>query len=698
MPPRLSTMPTRLLPLIAAGLSGAVIAALEIIAARLLLPATGGGPGVFLPVLFFFAAIFPIGAEIARSVGARPSRYRYWALAALLCSIPPLFVVDPLRAVFPGPTPLAVVAALSIGVGPLVLLLSATVPLLSPRPGGAAVATISNLGALIGIGVGVGAESLLSLGSVRVVIVLAGALALLLVASLMQRARVVRAPVRRPFDTGSMIAIAAVASASIGATSTLLTADVGGLPILWALPLAAYFAAWSVAFAPSGPLALLRSLLLGLAPAGALLMMAAVITPERWPIPVAIALVLLALFSVATALLTRLAEAMPAEPTRAATAWRSIGIGGAGGAALTAVVAPIVLPEMNELAVVGAAALLLLSGSPSVRRLGWASVGPLIAAGALLLPLAEDPAMRGSLTLFAAAAIAAVLLLPRLPSAGLAAGGIAVVIALTANPNLAEWRGRSLIGPLSVQIERPTSAGEPIVARTIISGRTVHGSELLEPTRYRGEATTYYHRLGPVGDLMAITPRGRVAIVGMGAGTMAVYATSARAIDFVEIDGLVIEAARTRFGYIAAADGEVVVHEAEGRSYLASAAAGGYEMVVIDAFNGDAIPTHLLTAESIAKAMRVLRPNGVVAFHVSNRIFDLPPAIAATAATLGLSTRVVSDVADPGLPPAIYSPSEWVVVGSAEALADLPPRWEVPRDGGVVLLDDRVDLFALFRR
>ena len=121
-------------------------------------------------------------------------------------------------------------------------------------------------------------------------------------------------------------------------------------------------------------------------------------------------------------------------------------------------------------------------------------------------------------------------------------------------------------------------------------------------------------------------------------------------------------------------------------------------MIVIDAFNGDAVPTHLLTAEALRVATSQLRPGGIIAIHISSRVFDLAPAIRATAASLGLDARGAIDLADQNLPPAAYSGSEWVVVGATSALTTLPERWRQIAPGGTVLTDDRVDILSLLRR
>ena len=85
-----------------------------------------------------------------------------------------------------------------------------------------------------------------------------------------------------------------------------------------------------------------------------------------------------------------------------------------------------------------------------------------------------------------------------------------------------------------------------------------------------------------------------------------------------------------------------------------------------------------------------------------NRMAVFCPCAAAscslTAASLGLETRGVIDLADPSLPPAVYARSEWVVIGATSALTALPDRWHKVAPGGVILSDDRVDLLALLRR
>jgi hypothetical protein len=684
---------------LAALLAGASIAGSELLFARLLLPATGGGPGVFLPVLFLFAAVFPFGAELARRIGRSPRLYLPLALLAITHAFGVLLLGDPFRDSAVTPTVLGILATLLWAGGPLLLLLSATVPLLSSSRGGAGVVSASNGGALLGLVVGALGEAVAGLSLLRLLLLVAGVVALLLVTSLIHR----EAP-DQPARSGraawpQLLLLSMVASSALGATSTMLTADLGGVPMLWALALGAYFLAWSVAFSPHPLVIRLRSLCERLAPAGALAMIVSVITTQLWSVGLLIALLLGSLFILSVALLARIAGLIEADRQSAAVSWRVIGIGGALGAVLTSIVAPLLLTLSNEISFVGAAGLIALLVFHRERGHYWPA---LVGVGAIVLasPILAGFPVPGELYIVLIGGVLAINL-AAVANSRVVITALALILLVVANtPAQASisWRSRSLLGPLLVIDERyPTPIGEISVSE-LVSGRTIHGSEISAPAELAGEPTTFYHRLGPLGDLMTLTPTGSIAVIGMGAGTMAAYAGPERPLLFVELDPAVIEVARTSFHYLEEAGQSAKVLEGEGRRWLSSDAPGGYAMIVIDAFNGDAVPTHLLTAEALRAAASQLRPGGIIAIHISSRVFDLAPAIGATAASLGLETRGVIDLADPSLPPAVYARSEWVVIGATSALTALPDRWHKVVPGGVILSDDRVDLLALLRR
>ena len=183
-------------------------------------------------------------------------------------------------------------------------------------------------------------------------------------------------------------------------------------------------------------------------------------------------------------------------------------------------------------------------------------------------------------------------------------------------------------------------------------GTTTHGVQAVRG-RMHSLPTAYYHPSGPIGDVVfTLLPDGRfrdVAVVGLGAGALAAYAGKGVRVDFFEIDDAVIRIAEDRryFTYLADARArpEVTVRTfaADGRIGLAAMPAASYDLIVIDAFSSDAIPTHLITREAVAVYESRLKPRGVIAFHVSSRFFDLRPVVARIAADRGLAAYARDD-------------------------------------------------------
>jgi len=126
----------------------------------------------------------------------------------------------------------------------------------------------------------------------------------------------------------------------------------------------------------------------------------------------------------------------------------------------------------------------------------------------------------------------------------------------------------------------------------------------------------------------------RIGIVGLGAGAMAAHLQRGDAAVFYELDPDNEQLARAWFTYLADARGDVRVVTGDARVELARdprVPPGGFDVIFVDAFSGDAIPTHLLTREAVALYFARIRADGLVLFHVSNRYYDLRPVLAAAA-------------------------------------------------------------------
>jgi hypothetical protein len=172
-------------------------------------------------------------------------------------------------------------------------------------------------------------------------------------------------------------------------------------------------------------------------------------------------------------------------------------------------------------------------------------------------------------------------------------------------------------------------------------GTTLHGLQSLEPARRR-EALTYYHSSGPFGEAWRGLPtaaNGRaIAVVGLGVGTLATYATPAQHWTFFEIDPAIERIARTPewFSFMPACAGRCSVVPGDARQSLARQPAGSYDLIVLDAFSSDSIPLHLLTREAMDLYLSRLTPRGSLLMHVSNRHLRLAPIIARLAVDRGL--------------------------------------------------------------
>ncbi|NOT01082.1 MAG: fused MFS/spermidine synthase [Phycisphaerales bacterium] len=177
--------------------------------------------------------------------------------------------------------------------------------------------------------------------------------------------------------------------------------------------------------------------------------------------------------------------------------------------------------------------------------------------------------------------------------------------------------------------------------RKFVHGTTNHGMQWNDPAR-RSEPTAYYHRAGPVGDvfraLRPVTGLNRVGIVGLGAGAMATYVEPEQHFTFYEIDPSVARIARDPklFTFLSDCRGKVDVVLGDGRLTLGDSPNGAFDLIMLDAFSSDSVPTHLLSREALAMYVDKLTRDGAIVFHISNGYLDLEPVMARLAGDAGL--------------------------------------------------------------
>ena len=168
--------------------------------------------------------------------------------------------------------------------------------------------------------------------------------------------------------------------------------------------------------------------------------------------------------------------------------------------------------------------------------------------------------------------------------------------------------------------------------RQLVHGSTVHGSQVLNPISRR-IPTSYYHRAGPLWDVLGDAKKVRnVAVIGLGVGTCAAYFQEGESLTFYELDPAVVNIAQNLFTYLVDCPAEVKMVVGDARLQLEQAPDHSYDIILVDAFNSDAIPTHLLTREALSLYDKKLAPQGTLIFHTTSRYYDLLGVIKSTSA------------------------------------------------------------------
>jgi predicted membrane-bound spermidine synthase len=230
---------------------------------------------------------------------------------------------------------------------------------------------------------------------------------------------------------------------------------------------------------------------------------------------------------------------------------------------------------------------------------------------------------------------------------------------------------RSFYGTLRV---RETGSGEQKMRR-LLHGVILHGEQFTDASD-RLEPGTYYARTSGVG--LAIAARQaagpvRLGFVGLGVGTLSAYGRAGDELRFYELDPQVLEVAQRDFTYLASTRARLDVEIGDARlsleRELRRSGPRDYDVLAIDAFSSDSIPVHLITREAVELYARHVAADGIIAVHISNRFLDLKPVLANIAQATGLTARLVSDAPENDR---LASGTDWVLLAHEAAVLDDP--------------------------
>ena len=418
-------------------------------------------------------------------------------------------------------------------------------------------------------------------------------------------------------------ALAACPSILMVADTSFLTTNIAPIPMIWVAPLALYLLSFILSFERRSwyqRKVFLPLLVLGL---GALAWLPTMGISEI-PLYVSMAINLTAFFVACMVCHGELARLQP-HPSHLTGYYLMLAVGGVVGGFFVGIIAPYFFNSNYELSIG-----ILLTG--------------LVAAIAVIPKLKfSSPQWRSACIVFTAAVL-------------LALAWIRIDDHMEETSG-AEVTARNFYGTLQVF---NNTKGQ---YRTMFHGQIIHGRQNTAPDKL-DLPTTYYSPDGGAGKAMQIkAAQGplRVGVIGLGVGTLVSYGRKDDYFRLYEIDPMVIAIAHNNFSFLSrtAAATEIILGDA--RLQLEKEAAQLFDVLVVDAFSGDSVPIHLLTREAFAQYFRHLKPDGVLAVHITNRFLDLRPVVKTAANYFGRDVRLVDSES---LPEKLVLPSRWALISS----------------------------------
>lgn len=393
------------------------------------------------------------------------------------------------------------------------------------------------------------------------------------------------------------LALSAMGSVMLLAVTNHITQNVPSVPFLWVVPLALYLVTFILAF--DHPRWYLRRTTMAAA--------ALLVPAMAWAIPsldldIAAPLYLAGLFVSCMFCHGELARLKP-DPAHLTRFYLMISLGGALGAVLVAIAAPLALDGYYELGIaLVVLAALLTTGLAG--RVVFAGMLVIAATTAFVLQAAYDYT-----------------------------SGIRVM-------------ARDFYG-----VVRTQDYQNPVAYRVMYHGAIKHGGQLLGDS-FRNTPADYFSPTSGYGRVFAslreMAPNKplSVGVIGLGAGVIGSWMRPGDRLVFYEISPRVVDVARREFTFLSDTPARTEVVLGDGRLSLERQSPRGYDVIGVDAFSGDSIPMHLVTREAMALYVKHLAPDGVIVFQATNRFVDLLPVVKRLASEFGFEALNVSDTPD----------------------------------------------------
>jgi hypothetical protein len=650
--------------------------------AKQILPWFGGSSAVWTTCMLFFQATLLLGYAYAdvtpRALGPRYQPRAHIVVALLCLLVLPILAPEALKPLGTEEPITRILMLLAVTIGLPYLLLSTTSPLIQSyfarlNPGRDpyrlfALSNAASLAALVAYPAVI--EPFVGVRTQALGWSIAFALYVLLLVTLAWRvsranASVVAVAVAPELTQDSLqesaappsgisqlrwIALSAAGSMLLLAVSNHITQNVASVPLLWVLPLTLYLLTFILTFDGKGWYQ--RRYFAG--PFFVLLMaMCALLVDKTYQFDLVVqtSVFCVGLFVVCMMCHGELVLSKPA-PIHLTRFYLLISVGGALGALVVSVVAPLLFPTFLEtpLALFFAALLFVPVAAATHPFLQWMAVAlgvGVMGTGAYYWKQEHDNSLEVT---------------------------------------------RNFYGVMKIKAYDEPGSDNHLVR--MVHGAILHGEQYTHE-KWRKEPTTYYTPTSGFGRAVnhqrTLAPRSvngiRIGMIGLGVGTVAAYCRDVDQCRIYEINAEVERLARKHFTYLADSPAKPEIIIGDARLSLEREASNQFSVLAVDAFSGDSIPMHLITDEAVRVFMKQLSGNGILAYHVSNRFLNLPPVLAEIAAKENLAGVVVEDPAQSNN--ALHSSSTWVLLAKdAATLKDIEASTPLERVNGAPLWTD----------
>ena len=736
---------------------------------KYILPWFGGSPGVWTTCLLFFQTALLVGYAYAHYTSRRlkPGRQALLHIGLLVAALVflPIVPSEAWKPRVPGDPTLRILALLAVNLGLPYIVLSATGPLIQrwsnlthPEVSPYRLYALSNAGSLLALlsypfffewEYSRRTQANLWAFGLGFFAILCGICAL--------RVRRHSAVANRAAEAGAgtgtfpegpvpntvladrllWLALPAMASILLLATTNKLCQDLAVVPFLWIVPLSLYLLSFILSFDHSRWY--VRPLFSGLLVVGVVVVTELLFAEDDAPILAQVIGYSAALFAGCMFCHGELYRRKP-HPSRLTSYYLTIAAGGALGGFLVAVVAPLLFNSYLELPIgfwMLSALLALLAIQKEDRFLAFGALGGAVAGLFIALAMHAQQAAGASFrldmvlsevgdffrdhwkvtavcaagALFGFGDFRRMVLREWRPRMGTFLIFISMVLGFVlfkqteGTRELAISQSRNFFGVLTVFDH---SADDPTEHYYELQhGRIVHGLQFVDPERARWP-TTYYAETSGVGLAIRSLPQAegrRLGLVGLGTGTLAAYGRRGDTVRIYEINPQVLSLSSSRFTYVSRSPAKVDVIMGDARLSMERELALGdpqrFDLLALDAFNSDAIPVHLLTREAFATYLKHMKPDGIIAVHISNRYFDLQPVVESLAKEFGLQAVTIADDDEPNW--WVYD-TTWVLVATKERFQQTPSLLQAAdtpdkrsKNPPPLWTDDYTSLFKILR-